>query len=356
MVIDANLYWFLEEIFDEHELADEFLAAAATSGMSGHFNVDADGRRELVMENPPGFANLNYRSGDYEVEGQLAAMDAAGVDLAVLKVPGAQEWMPLSLCRRFNDGMAAAAACSDGRLIPLACLPPRGDDDCLAELQRCRDELGFAGVQLSAHYGQDYLDSPRFAPFFEQLNEVPTTVYVHHVPTPVDDASLRDYTNLRRSYGRCVDQTTAIGREIFSGFFDRYPNLTLVHSMLGGAFYAVLDLLLPQMAPSDHRFDPDAADRRQTFVDHVYFELSHAQPWGAAPLQCAVQVLGADHIVYGSSYPVNPAWMLGGVEFIRGLELSVEDQDLILGGNAARLYGFESSAVAGVDGQRTLRS
>lgn len=348
MVIDANLYWFSEDLFRDETLARQFLDdASRNSRMTGRLVTGADGRREIIMENPLGFANLNYRAGDYTVDGQLAAMDAAGVDTAVLKVPGAQEWMSLDLCRLFNDGMADAARDSGGRLVPLACLPPSSDQDSIDELRRCRDVLGFPGVQLSAHYGHDYLDDERFTGFFDELNAVATTVYVHHTPTPVDDASLFEYTNLRRSYGRCVDQTTVIGRLLFSGFFERHPNLTFVHSMLGGAFFAVADLLMPRLAPTDHRFDERAAERRQTFVQHVHFELSHAQPWGAAQIECAVRVLGADHLVYGSSYPVNPAWMAGGVDFIRGLELSDTEQNLILHRNAARLYGVEAPAVAG---------
>lgn len=347
MVIDANLYWLPEELFDDQALAERFLADAEKSGgMSGRLRTDNAGRREILMENPPGFANLNYRAGDYVLERQLADMDAAGVDRAVLKLPGCQEWMSLDLCRRFNDGVAAHARRSGGRLIPLACVPPRADADCLAELRRCREELGMSGVQLSAHYGADYLDSPRFTAFFEHLDAQPTTVYIHHAPTPVDDASLLDYTNLRRSYGRCVDQATAVGREVFSGFFDRHPRLTFVHSMLGGAFFALLDLLLPPHAPetADGRFDPAAGGLRGTFTEHVYFELSHAQPWGAAQLECAVRVLGADHVVYGSSYPVKREWMTGGPAFVRALGLSEADQDLVLGQNAARLYALDGVA------------
>lgn len=345
MVIDANVYWFLEEMFEDRALADLFLAdAAAMTGMSGVVRTDAAEVVELVMENPPGFPNLNYRAGDYRLERQLADLDAAGVDRAVLKLPGCQEWLSLELCRRFNDGMADYASRSGGRLVPLACVPPRADSDCLDELRRCVDELGFTGLQLSAHYGADYLDAPRFAAFFEYLNRQPTTVYIHHTPTPVDDRSLLTYTNLRRSYGRCVDQTTAIGRELFSGFFDRYPNLTFVHSMLGGGFFAFVDLMLPdRSADSGHgRFDAGAADIRRTFADHVYFEMSHSQPWGAAQLECAVRVLGADHILYGSSYPVKQEWMFGGPDFVRALNIPDPDKELILGGNAARVYGIDA--------------
>jgi NAD(P)-dependent dehydrogenase (short-subunit alcohol dehydrogenase family) len=46
--------------------------------------------------------------------------------------------------------------------------------------------------------------------------------------------------------GRCVDQTTAVGRELFSDFFERYPDLRMVHSMLDGGFFSIAQMLLPK--------------------------------------------------------------------------------------------------------------
>lgn len=74
-----------------------------------------------------------------------------------MKVPCCHEWLSSELCRRFNDGMADFARRSNGRLIPLAVLPPWGREAELAELERCRCEFGMKGVQLCAHYGELYL-------------------------------------------------------------------------------------------------------------------------------------------------------------------------------------------------------
>ena len=43
---------------------------------------------------------------------------------------------------------------------------------------------------------------------------------------------------------------------------------------------------------------------RKHLAENIYFEMSHAQPWGKVLLETAVEILGADHIVYGSSSPV----------------------------------------------------
>lgn len=348
MVIDANMYWFPENLFTDETLAEQFLAEIPREyGMYGYLKTGENGKKQYVIEKPEGSQNLNYVEGEYRLERQLSDMDLAGVDRAVLKLSCQQEWMSLSMCRIFNTGMAEHVLKSGGRMIALGVVPPKFSKGVKAEIDRCLDELGFKGFQLSAHYGEKYLDDPMYADFFSYLNQRAgrmggMTLYVHHSPVPVDYRSLTDYNNLRRSYGRCVDQCTAVGRELFSDFFDRYPNLRLVHSMLGGGFFAFRSLWFPKKAKSTEgtsRFQ--AADEKllQHLQENVFFEMSHAKPWGKEALECAVHTLGADHVIFGSSYPVRTEWLTEGVDFVRSLDLTSTEKELVLAGNAERLYG-----------------
>lgn len=342
-VIDANLYWFPEELFTNTALAEKFLSEIPIQyDIKGYLKENRDtGLKQYVIEKPVGSANLNYVQGDYVLEKQLSDMDRSGIDRAVLKLSCQQEWMSIDMCRLFNTRMAEHVEASHGRMAGLGVVPPQGTSAVFKEIDRCLDELGFGGLQLSAHYGNLYLDDEAFAPFFAYLNERNVTCYVHHVPVPVQFGSLTDYTNLRRSYGRCIDQATAIGRELFGGFFTKYPNVRLVHSMLGGGFFAYTRLWFPQkpkVQEAVSRFKEDNELILEQLKNNVYFEMSHAQPWGKDQLECAVKALGADHILFGSSYPVRPVWLLEGADFVRGLDITDEEKELILHGNAERLY------------------
>ncbi len=343
MVIDANMYYIPEELFEDDALLKEFLEQIPEKdGWYGDCREipGTDGLRQIVLEKPRGYQNLNYAQHDYILENQLADMDSAGVDAALLKIPCCQEWMSLRMCRYFNDHMAEHARKSGGRLIPLAVVPPYGTEENLAELARCHDELGMTSVQLSAHYGDTYLDDERFAGFFEKLNDLKMNAYVHHTPVPVEYGSFYEYNNVRRSYGRNVDQGLAVSRELFGGFFDRYPNVKLVHSQLGGGFFALSNMMFPKKAKKEtvNRFQTENTQVEEQFRNNVYFEMSHAQPWGKAQLECAVKVLGADHILFGTSYPVRKEWLLEGPAFVRSLDITEEEKNLILGKNAQRLY------------------
>jgi hypothetical protein len=343
MILDANMYYIPERLFTDEVLMEQFLSEIpARYGWHGHCEeVPGTGKKQVVLEKPEGSPNLNYLQGDYQVEKQLADLDAAGVDKAILKVPGCHEWMSLSMCRIFNDGMYEHSRQSNGRLIPLAVVPPYGTPESLEELRRCHEELGMSAVQVSAHYGDVYLDDPRFAVFFNQVNQLGMNVYVHHTPIPAEYRSFIDYNNVRRSYGRIVDQGLAVGREVFSDLFRRCPNIKMVHSMMGGGFFAIANMIFPNQAKGKEevsRFKSDNGEIKERFQEHIYFEMSHAQPWGKEALECAVKVLGADHIVFGTSYPVRKEWLTGGVEFVKSLDITEEEKELILGKNAERLY------------------
>lgn len=340
MITDTNVYWVPQALFTDKALRSEFLRAIpAEYDCRGIYELDSSGKGVFRVEKPFGSPNLDYFEDDYALEKQLADMDAAGVDRAVMKLPCIQEWIGLELCKKFNDMAAEYAAASQGRMAALAVVPPYGDADCLAELDRCIDKLGMHGVQVSAHYGYHYLDSPIFRDFFRHVNERKLPVYVHHTPLPVEYDSLLAYNNLRRSYGRCVDQVTAVARELFSGMFDELPDLKLIHSMMGGGFFAYTNLFFPSDS-GNGRFQTANEKVKQQLRNNIYFETSHSQPWGKDQLELAVKAVGADHILYGSSYPVKMVWMGGGPAFVQQLDISEEDKALILNGNAERLYNL----------------
>lgn len=345
MIVDSNMYWLPEKIFTDEKLMSRFLSDIPQGyGTKGYANFNnTTGLTQINIEKPNGFQNLNYMQGEYLLEAQLADMDKACIDKAVLKLPGCHEWMSLEMCKLFNNEIANHVKQSNGRLFALAVVPPWGNKECIYELERCKNELGMTGVQVCAHYGNLYLDNEAFKPFFEKLNEWKMPVYVHHTPVPVQFDSLYEYNNLRRSYGRCVDQVTAIGRELFSDFFKINPNLKMIHSMLGGGFFAISNMLFPQKSKnteSVNRFHSDNDNVLGYLKSNIFFEMSHAQPWGKVQLECAITDLGADKILFGTSYPVRKEWLLEGVEFVNNLNISDEEKLLILGKNSQKLYCF----------------
>lgn len=346
MIIDANMHWLPENLFKDESLLDSFITCVpcAYGEHAKITTIPGTKLQQIVIEKPLGFENLNFAENQYNTEKQLADMDEAGIDVAILRIPCWQEWLSLDICRIVNDGLAKHVKENPDRFRAVAVVPPWGTKECIKEVERCINDLGFCGVQLAAHYGNLYLDEAKFRPYFRKLNELGVPVIVHHTPLPVDYSSLVQYTNLRRQYGRCVDQATAVGRELFSGMFEELPNLKFIHSMLGGGFFAYVNMLVPrklEVKEEVERFD--VADKLGSYLkQNIYFDVSGALQWGKEQLECAVKVLGAEQILYGSSHPLRREWFMKGVGYVQNLQISETEKSQILGDNAARLFQIGS--------------
>jgi predicted TIM-barrel fold metal-dependent hydrolase len=304
-----------------------------------------NGKQQLVLEKPKGFQNLNYVEGDYSAEAKLAAMDEAGVDYGIMRVPVWQEWLDLETCKAVNDNAASIVERSGGRLFATAAVPPWGGEENIAELKRCVEELGFVGVQLACHYGQLYLDDEVFEPYLREIEKLGVPVIVHHTPLPVEYRSIIDYTNLRREFGRIVDQGVAVGRELFSGMFDRMPNLRFIHTMFGGNWFANQALLTPHKSNKKEamqRLDATGAEKIQQYLnENIFYDMTHPHSWGKQQVEAAIGISGADHYLFGSSFPVFYGWMGQGVDFVENtLDITAEERAAVLSGNAKRLFNL----------------
>jgi predicted TIM-barrel fold metal-dependent hydrolase len=345
-VVDINIHHLPEDLFTNERILRGFLDSAPRGfGEIARTDTTPDGRAQLILEKPAGYQNLNYVDGDYSAEAKLAAMDDAGVDYGVMRVPVWQEWLGLETCRAVNDNAAEIVARSGGRLFATACVPPWGGKENIYELERCVGDLGVVGVQLACHYGQLYLDDPVFEPYLAVLDKLGLPVIVHHTPLPVEWKSVIDYTNLRREYGRIMDQGIAVGRELFSGMFDKFPNLRFIHTMMGGNWFASHDLMTPHATTKNeslNRLDPTGGEKIKGYLrDNIFYDMTHPHSWGKHQVEAALKISGADHYLFGSSFPVFRSWMSQGVDFVKNdLDISDEDRELVLSGNAQRLFNL----------------
>ncbi len=303
MIIDVNGHWLPQQLFNDESIQSAFFRCVPrTYGEYVEFtNIPGKDEKQIVVSKPKGCQNLNFTEKWAIVGDRLEVMNQVGVNKAILRMPIWGEWMDLELCKKSNDWMAEFINQHPDRFLGLATVPPWGDKDCLYELERCIRELGFVGLDMPAHYGNLYLDEEEFRPHFKKVNEMGIPAIIHHTPLPVDYGSLTKYTNVRRSYGRCVAQMTNLMRILFSNLLEECPNLKLIPTFLAGGFFAYADILALSRKKSTVQEDMErhdfAADRIKGYLErNIYFDISHAPPWGQAQLECAVKVLGADHI------------------------------------------------------------
>jgi aminocarboxymuconate-semialdehyde decarboxylase len=90
----------------------------------------------------------------------------------------AQPGDALDLSQMLNDHMAACVATAPNRFVGLGTLPLQSPDLAIAELKRCVNELGLAGVQIGSHVNGWTLSEPQLFRVFKAAEELGAAVCV----------------------------------------------------------------------------------------------------------------------------------------------------------------------------------
>ncbi|MEM3551403.1 MAG: amidohydrolase family protein [Candidatus Bathyarchaeia archaeon] len=342
MIIDTNIHWLPKDFFTNRNLLNRFISLVPR-GYDYDVKIapiPGTDKRQIVISRPKGFEVLNYSELEYNLKDRLKVMEEAGVDKAILRIPCWGEWADLETAKMINNMLAEEIKEYPEKFLGLAVVPPWGDEESLDELDRAIKDLGLSGIVCSSHYGNLYLDEVEFKPFFKKVNQLDVPVCIHHTPLPVEYNSIYKFANLRRLIGRCLDQLICVSRLLSSGLFEEFPNLKFIHTHIGGCFYAFINMIGFKTAMKEkiERFDIAADKVKKHLEKNVYFAIDPPNIWSKTQLECAVKELGAEHMVFGSSYPVRREWLLKGVEHIKSLEISDKEKKQILGENAAKIF------------------
>lgn len=235
------------------------------------------------------------------------------------------------ICRVQNESLALAAQHSGGRAFGLGAVPLQDARRAAAELTAVMTLPGMRGVEVPASVAGSYLGEDRFTPFWEAAAGTGAVVFVHPTTTGIGVPAL-DGHYLWNSVGNPVETAIAGAQLVTSGILARHPGLKVLLAHGGGTLLALRGRLrrafaVRPEARADTMLDPDALLRR------LYFDsLTHDR----ALLADLVAYAGPEHVLLGSDRPFDMGSELP-VDDIRALRLSEADEQLLLGGNAARL-------------------
>jgi hypothetical protein len=276
-------------------------------------------------------------------EGRIAEMDADGIDVQVLSLVNSgmdklESATATPLVRDANDQLAAAVRKHPDRLAAFAALALQDPKAAAAEFERCVCKLGFKGALVHGTTNGVFLDQPQFTPLFETAQTLDVPIYLHPTPAsqPVQEAY---YGGLPGNTGFFLS-TAAWGwhaelgmhclRLIVSGLFDRFPKLKIIIGHMG-------ENLPFSIARADSILARGANHLQRRVADYFCknFYLTTSGYFTVPPLLCALQVVGADHILFSVDYPFSPN--AEGRDFLNSLPVSPEDREKIAHGNADRL-------------------
>jgi uncharacterized protein len=282
---------------------------------------------------------------------RIAAMDEAGIDFQVMSLvafglEGLDATSGTAVARDVNDELAAAVKEYPDRLAGFATLAMKDADAAAKELERCVTKLGFPGVMLNGTTDGRFLDDARFLPVFEAAEALKVPVYLHPAPPPepVREAyfsGLPGHTGFGLSiagWGWHSETALHTLRLVVSGVFDRLPGLQLIIGHMGEG--------LPFSMARTSGMMSRMATLRQPVAE--YFKTNiHMTTSGfftLPPLQCALEVVGIDRIMFSVDYPFSPNTK--GREYLAEIAevLSAEDLAKLVGGNAEKVLKLNASA------------
>ncbi len=292
----------------------------------------------------------------WDVEARFRLMDEFGDYRQVISLGSppietfAEPGVSPEVARVANDGMAELAARHPDRFPGfLAALPMNNPDAALAELDRAVRALGARGVQIYSNADGKPLDLPEFHPLLDWLHAADVPIFLH----PARDARYSDYLAEQKSkyeiwwtFGWPYDTSTAMARLVFSGAFDRWPDLKIVTHHLGG--------IVPYLAgrvghgwdqlgkrTSEEDYGALLKSMKKRPIDYFHMFYGDTALFGSlAATRCGLDFFGVDRVLFASDTPFEPepgTYIRETIQVLHQLGLPREDLAKITHENAQRL-------------------
>lgn len=206
-------------------------------------------------------------------------------------------------------------------------------------------ELNFVGVMVNGTTQGLFLDHPRFAPFWEEAQALDAPVYLHPAPPPaaVQQAYFSGlpedlgFMLSTAGWGWHVETGMHALRLIGSGLFECFPRLQVIIGHMGENLPYSLARADAVLSRSSQRLP-----RSYSEYFHDHFHITTSGYFTLPPLLCALEVVGADRILFSIDYPFSSTDT--GRRFLDSLPFSPADLGKIAHQNAERLLKIPPAA------------
>ena len=299
--------------------------------------------RDLFLEEPPRVQPSTFSDIDVQVQAQ----DQAGVTKGVLsnafllanlkphvgRVAG-------EIAATVNNDLATVVSKHPNKLDFLATVHPF-EPGCAEEADRSLTQLRAKGLTLCTSYAGRWLDDRTLNPFWEYVQSRDVAIFLHPPITPTW-LPLSDTYPMQEMLYRPFDVMTTVTRMIFSGVFDRYPQLKIVLPFAGAGIMNLLGRLDRSYRGSEIAPPTENVGMCQhlpsTYMGtNVYVELGLS--FSPTTIQQAIQVFGSDHVLFGTDYPVAP--LEEQLLIVKQLDVSPTDKEQILWKNSTALFHLD---------------
>lgn len=296
-------------------------------------------------------------------QARLALMDRLGIDRHVL-VPLPELGMTPevesdpALCAQAagicNDEMASLVAKYPDRFTGIALVPTANAEVMATELERAVKTLNLRGGMVGIAVEQRLTpDNAQFDPLYAKCAELDVALYLHPGHSPALPDYIHEQGGSKYQYYHVFswlnDSTLAMTRIVFSGVFERYPNLKIVihhHGALIPYFIGRLDngiQFFEKMGGQkyDAKIKPPYGEHfKKFYVDTA------TQSCNPGALQVAIDYFGLERVMFGTDAPMDSeegAMNSNGADIsIAKLDLNDTQQKQIYYANAEHVLGIRA--------------
>ncbi len=345
-------------IFESQSQITEFLPPPYRGNMGGSLlSASGDGwnRRALSVRADAARSGQAGWIGEHteappNAEAWISLLDEAGIDGTVL-YPTAflgvcrekdPDWA-VALSTAYNDWMSEKYLKANKRLNAMAILPLHDIDESVKELRRAVKDLGFVGVVISANQNPP-LGDHRYDPLYKAAQELDTVIAIH-AGGPTNRFDQLPKAIEARCLGHPTSQMPQMTDMMFSGVFDRFPNLRFSFMEAGVAW---IMFLRDRMHEAYEQWSVEVPDLKRAPEDHlkggqIFFHVEVDE----LILPYAIGELGDNNLMYACDFPhLRPKRVFHDLdEFRERTDISEEAKTKILGPNARRLYKINEAAL-----------
>jgi len=292
----------------------------------------------------------------FDAASSLRAMDAEGIDVAVLfrtaasmlvSVDSLEPAYALALCRAYNDWVADYCHQDPQRLKLTGIVPQHDPELAMIEARRAVQELGAVGiVLLPMPVAGKHVHDPEFDALWAELQrlDVPACFHGTSGAASTDYVGSRlmghpGYRTLSHASVFPLELMMALGSMILGGVLERFPRLKVAF-LEGNCSW--LPWWLYRLDDQWRKFGAGEAvalsEKPSTYFLRQCYVSIDADEHLAADM---VKRLGDDNIVFSTDYPHPDSAFPHAVEELLALEeIAPQSKRKILWDNCARLYGL----------------
>ncbi len=280
-----------------------------------------------------------YSTAWGNIEGQLEVMDKFHIDKTLIVYPTDDAYRKMGglkeVARVYNNHIAGVVKRYPERFVGAAILPVDEPEEMAREFERATKSLGFRALSLATSFDGIYLDDERFYRLYEEVESLGIPIFIHpQTINPIGYERIKDPL-LTPVIEFVFDATICIGKLIMAGTLRRFPDLKFIFAHFGGVTPFIkerFDSIYRMLRGRDIVKDLFALPSE--YLGRIYVDTSGVT--SSYALMCTLEMVGAEHILWGSDYPGNPD-IPASINAIEELEIPAREKAKILGANIERV-------------------